>query len=396
VRHTLLGLTVLLLLPAIAHADRMRVTSYDMDDGGGTVRLEADAPLGEPWLRIEGRTVKIWFPHVQEVARFDHERGNSEPIHALALRGGASDTALLRVELGASHTITREDIAITRDGLHAAVKLRVPTAVQPALVQPPAAAPAALPALAVAAAPAPPAAAPLQPKAAEAAAAAPLAPAAASAQPSGLGAAAENSEEEELGTQDESSERANPIWLLGAASVLLAFVYFGLQRLQRTRSLHSPSIEIVGTRKLGHRQELLIVRALGADHLLLCTNGRAERVASTPSNLALPANTPTPGAAQAQSSEQKPANGQSQAGGIGLMSRLSSQHRLRRLLDSVGSDAAPAAEGDAEPEADPDTEFSSELRTATRQRGALLHSIPAPAARQSESVAGITRLRQRR
>ena len=72
--------------------------------------------------------------------------------------------------------------------------------------------------------------------------------------------------------------------------------------------------------------------------------------------------------------------------------------RLRKLLDSVGSDTAAAADADADAEsaADGDNEFSSELRTATRQRSALLHSIPAPAARQSESVAGITRLRQRR
>jgi flagellar biogenesis protein FliO len=380
-----------LLLPAIAHADRMRVASYDMDDGGGTVRLESDAPMGEPWLRIEGRTIKIWFPHVQEVARFDHERGGAEPIHALALRSGASETALLKVELGQSHAIAREDIAITRDGLHAAVKLRVPTA-QPVATQPAAAAPA--PAVVVpvvqaaAPAPAPPAPAPVQPKATET-----VASAATNAPTTGLGmaAAANADDEEELGAQDEDSERANPIWLLGAASVLLAFVYFGLQHVQRTRSVHSPAIEIVGSRKLGPRQELMIVRALGADHLLLCTNGRAERVASTPTNTAPPAPPPTQSQPPA-ASEQK----SSQAGGIGLISRLSSQHRLRKLLDSVG-DTAPATDAeadDAEPE--PEHEFSAELRTAKRQRSALLHSLPAPAARQSESVAGITKLRQRR
>ena len=75
-RNLLVCLAVLLtaILPALAHADRLRVTSYDMDDVGGTVRLEADAPLGEPWLRIEGRSIKIWFPHIQDVAKFDHER----------------------------------------------------------------------------------------------------------------------------------------------------------------------------------------------------------------------------------------------------------------------------------------------------------------------------------
>lgn len=386
-KNALLSFLVL-LLPSIAHADRMRVTSYDMDDGGGTVHVEADAPLGEPWLRVEGRTIKIWFPHVHEVARFDHERGASEPIHALALRGGASETALLRVELGTGHSITRDDINITRDGLQAAVKLRVPTA-QPVVTQPAAAAPLAAPASApVAAVPAAPAApAPVapaapQPKAAEPAAATPAA---------GLGAA-DSSSDEELGTQDdEEPEHANPIWLLGAASVLLLFVYFGLQHLQRTRRINSPSIEVVGSRKIGPRQELVIVRALGSDHLLLCTNGRTERVASTPTNLALPANA---GAAAQPAADAKT---QGQAGGIGLISRLSSQHRLRKLLDSVG-DTAPDADADAEADAaaDGDGEFNAELRTATRQRSALLHSIPAPAARQSESVAGITRLRQRR
>jgi hypothetical protein len=74
------------------------------------------------------------------------------------------------------------------------------------------------------------------------------------------------------------------------------------------------------------------------------------------------------------------------------MSRLSSQHRLRKLLDSVGADPAQPTEAAAES----DDEFGNELRTATQKRGgALLHSLPAPAARQSESVAGITRLRQR-
>jgi flagellar biogenesis protein FliO len=383
-------MVVPLLVPALAQADRVRVTSYDMDDGGGTVRLESDAPLGEPWLRVEGRTVKIWFPHVQEVARFDHERGASEPIKALALRGGASETALLRVELGTNHAITRDDIAVTRDGLQAAVKLRVPTA-QPVNTTPAAPAPVAAPAPAAALAPVavtPPAPA-VQPKAAEAA---PVQ--AQSAAMEGLGAASDNSaeEEEELGTQDADSERANPVWLLGAASVLLAFVYFGMQHLQRGRAGHSPAIEIVGSRRLGHRQSLLIVRALGADHLLLCTNGRAERVASTPSTALLPANAQSASAeptGAADSSKQ-----QSQAGGIGLMSRLSSQHRLRKLLDSVGSDATQPS--DTAADGDRDSEFNAELRTATRQRGgALLHSLPAPAARQSESVAGITRLRQR-
>lgn len=405
VRYTLLSLAVL-LLPAVAQADRLRVTSYDMDDRGGTVRLQSNVAVGEPWLRIEGRTIKIWFPHIVDVARFDHEREMSEPIHALSLRGGASDTAVLKVELGTGHSITREDIGITRDGQQAAVKLLVPTA-KPAV--PAAASPSAEPA-AVAAGPNAVAAA--QPAAAAVYAQQPppaSKPAAHSsngsqgsqgeaADLSGIGAAGEDDADEALGTLDDTAAQpTSPLWLLGVASMLLAGVWFGLQHLQRTkRFVNSAAIEIVGSRRLGHRQELLIVRALGADHLLLCTHGRAERVASSVAGaLPLPPQTSAPASERAatpapvNADAPATANSPTQAGGIGLMSRLSSQHRLRKLLDSVESEAT-AAESDA-----PEHAFHEELRTATTQR-ALLHSLPAPAARQSDAVAGITRLRQRR
>lgn len=396
-RYTWISLA-LLLLPAVAHADRIRVTSYDMDDRGGTVRLESDAPVGEPWLRIEGRTIKIWFPHVVDVSRFDHERESSDPIRSLALRGGASDTALLRVELGTNHHIEREDIVISRDGLRAAIKLSVPSA-QPAAAPSAPVAPQTQVLAASAAVPGAPETAPTvmaaQPQPA------PKEPAATASQPaqpkedlSDIGADAASEGLGMLDEQEADSKPQNPIWMLGVASVLLAFVWFGLQRLQRSKAVYGASIEVIGSRRLGHRQELLIVRALGADHLLLCTGGRAEHVASTPNALALPASPPTPALAPRSVSAEPasdPAKATStQAGGINLMSRLSSQHRLRKLLDSVNSETPDNEQHES------DNEFNDELLTATRKRGALLHSLPAPAARQSEAVAGITRLRQRK
>jgi flagellar biogenesis protein FliO len=411
VRYKLASLA-LLLLPSVAQADRLRVTSYDMDGSGGTVRLESDAPVGEPWLRIDGKTIKIWFPHIQDVSRFDHERESSEPIRALALRGGGSETAMLRVELGNGQSIVREDIAVARDGLQAVVKLRIPSA-QPVAVSAPAPVPAPQPSAAPTAAPAavttpPPAAAAAVP-----AAAAPgprtattttttsPATAAPSNDLSGIGAASDNAETDDgLGTLEEKGEQSRgTLWLLGAASVLLTFVYFGVQHLQRTKKLIRPpsSIEIVGSRRLGHRQELLIVRALGADHLLLCTNGKAERVASSPSGgvLALPADTTAtslatdkPAAASTPNEPEPGAEPVTQAGGI--ISRLSSQHRLRKLLDSVDAENLEAEDEEQ------NRGFNDELLTATQKRRALLHSLPAPAARQSEAVSGITRLRQRK
>ena len=82
----------------------------------------------------------------------------------------------------------------------------------------------------------------------------------------------------------------------------------------------------------------------------------------------------------------------SQAGGLGIISRLSSQHRLRKLLDSVDN------EGDQD-DMGHGADFSDELSAVTRKsRRPSLHSLPpaGPAQRPSEAVAGITRLRQRK
>jgi hypothetical protein len=210
----------------------------------------------------------------------------------------------------------------------------------------------------------------------------PIAAAAAPILNAPLMAAEPKADDNPLGAlRDEHDKSSHPILWLVVASVVLGGVYLALTRMNKKKPLNS-SIEVLGTRRLGHRQELLIVRALGSDHLLLCTGGKAECVASTPTATDLPlepVHDPDP--------ESKPA---SQAGGIGIISRLSSQHRLRKLLDSVDSDAA-------EPEPEETSRFSHELYSASaRKRNAPLHSLPVPAGRQSDAVAGITRLRQRK
>jgi hypothetical protein len=156
-----------------------------------------------------------------------------------------------------------------------------------------------------------------------------------------------------------------------------------LQLYNRRRGItHKPAIEVLGTRRLGHRQELMIVRALGSDHLLLCTAGRAERVASTP----------TPPLPPEETLHLPPTPPTSQAGGIGLISRLSSQHRLRKLLDNVEAEAE--AEADAAPEQPAyGRGFGAELYSATRKQGSGLYSVPVRP--QSDAVAGISRLRKR-
>jgi hypothetical protein len=316
-------------VPALAHANQLRLVSYDMDDSGGLVRLESNTEIGEPWVRVEGHSVRVWFPKIKEIARFDHERDSSDPIHALFLRPGTSDTAVLRIELGTTRKIKPSDVEITRQGAEASVRIRVP---QPAPAQAPAEAAAAGVPLSIQRI-AQPASALEQPAKPEPVNTQPLAI---------LGKPSETSTSAALSDKSDAIKDTGSLFgnagaaplvkdgkpsllYLFIASIVLGGVYLGLQYLNRRRKpalLQRPEIEVLGARRLGHRQELVIVRALGSDHLLLCTGGRAERVASTPTPVAVP-----PDAAKTRE--------ESQAGGIGLISRLSSHHRLRKLLDSV-------------------------------------------------------------
>jgi hypothetical protein len=367
-------LAVLCALPNLARADQMRVTSYDMDDVGGVVRLESDATVGEPWVRVDAHAVRVWFPHVVDIARFDHEREAGQPIRALALRPGANDTAVLRIDLGTSRHVKQSDVEVTRNGLQAIVQIHMPK--QP-LADPATQAPLA--------ADQPTALASNASKAVPLAAAAAVPPPAANAtalQPAlpgdlPLGKALSGAAPAEL-----SKEQPPTLLYLLIATVLLSIVLGALQFMGKRKPSVKPQIEVLGARRLGHRQELLIVRALGSDHLLLCTGGRAERVASTP--------TPVP---QALPAESQVRGEDSQAGGLNLISRLSSHHRMRKLLDSVDHDNSDDVV-DPMPLTKPNP-FGAELFSAARKQAAV-HSLPAGRTRQqSEAVAGIDRLRKR-
>jgi hypothetical protein len=371
-------------ITSVARADQLRVTSYDMDAQGGTVNLESDAPLGEPWMRIEGKMVKIWFPHIDQVSKFDHERDSSEAIKALALRAGGSDTGMLRVELGSQRHMSRDDIVVTRNGQQAQISLRMPapkpnpTFVDPQAARAQQAAPAAA---AQPAALQPTAAAPTQPLAATAPTPAPATEQPAAAANTSLAATGAKPDTDELGAiADDTGKRTSPIVWLGFACLILGGVWAGLSLMHKKKRPHElPAIEVVGSRRLGHRQELLIVRALGADHLLLCTSPHLP-------SLSLPPDTTA--AAQPEHLHERP----SQAGGLGIISRLSSQHRLRKLLDSVDNEGEQT-------DSDHDGSFSDELSSVTRKsRRPSLQSMPpaGPSQRPSEAVAGITRLRQRK
>lgn len=385
--RSLLLTAAALLVPSLVHASDIRVASYEMSETGGVILIESDAPIGEPWMRTDARAVRIWFPDVKYVARFEHARDAHEPIRALQLRPGADDSAVLRIEFGPGQKFDRDNVEVTREGQTARVRVRL--SVAPAPVPP---APAVAAAPAPAPAPSKPLYAPAQPVAAQVQAAAPApetkpAPAAISS----IRAAAAATDKE--GLQFSTGSRGGLTGLAIISGLLLA-AYAGIRSLNKKRPQRSADIQVLSTRRLGHRSELLVVRALGADHLLVTSAGRVERVTSVPSplepSLSLPP-APIPTTAPAVDAD-------SQAEGLGIISKLSSRSRLRKLLDAVEQEPAEPAPAPVHDSRRPS--FGPELLSAIHHHKlSAVASLPPLAAanvnanKQSEAVAGIARLR---
>jgi hypothetical protein len=410
--------------PGLAQASDVRVSSYEMNEAGGTIVLESDVLIGEPWLRLESRSFKIWFPDLIDVARFDHVRDGREAIRSLQLRPGASNSAVLKVDLGVGRQLAREYIQITRDGQRATIHIRLPIPPRPeplAKTAPMAAPvvtakPGVVPKPLAAAVPAPTAAATASsgaatslaaatdPSTSTAVAAVPVAPLAPAAAAKTVASALKNKSGPQLGLAEPSG--SNFGMLIAITAVLLGvYGYLRVYNKKKKRAPgRAPEIEVVSARRLGHRQELLVVRALGEDHLLMCSQGRMERVSSVRTPTLLPSELPLAPQSILPTSAAATGEAESQANGLGIITKLSSRSRLRRLLDAVDSEMPPEPEPEMEPAAMPAPayrpsgrpSFGPELLSAMNQhKMTSLSAMPQVNARQSEAVAGIARLRGR-
>jgi hypothetical protein len=381
------------LMPSVGSANELRVSSYEMSEAGGIVLLESDAPIGEPWLRVDPKSVRVWFPNVADVARFDHSRDASEPIRSLMLRPGAQDSAVIRIDVGGGLKLTRDNIEITRAGQTAKIRITFPAAPHAPAATPASHAPLAAPATASASPPPPPSAAKPLVLNGQAAPIAAAKPALATKQ-TALATATTKS----MGIGMTGGSNQN-IGLLLMISAMLLAVYACIKKFAKPRTIRAQDIEVLSARRLGNRSELLLVRALGSDHLLVTSPGRIERVASVPTPIDLPLLAPSlmPPAAAAPANASVEAD--SQAEGLGIITKLSSRSRLRKLLDAVDKESseveseppppAPAARDSRRP-----ASFGPELLSAmNHHKFSGLSSLPSIANKQSDAVAGIARLR---
>jgi hypothetical protein len=184
-------------------------------------------------------------------------------------------------------------------------------------------------------------------------------------------------------------------------SAALLAVYVCIRKLKPRAHFAGSNIEVLSARSLGKGSQLLLVRALGSDHLLVTSQGRVECVAREPSRVDIPLEKPAATTPPAPIPLMA-ADESHQAEGLGVFTKLSSRSRLRKLLDAVDKEApaseppppavsmpAPAAAKDSRRPA-----FGPELLSAMHQhRLTGLSSLPSIANKQSDAVAGIARLR---
>ena len=155
------------LCASTAHAARITNLTVEIDASDAVVRVDSDASLRRPRVRIEEGAVRLWFPGLGQ-DYFVERPGDGHALRRVTARPGAAATTLVILNLGDARRLAPADVRVDLDGPHAVV--RIARNVLPIVAREPVAAPvqpaAAAPAVeaAVVAAPAPaadPAAAPV-------------------------------------------------------------------------------------------------------------------------------------------------------------------------------------------------------------------------------------------
>ena len=281
-----LALAVPALAPSMASAEGRFVDATGrLTDDVFDVRLESTETLGEPTVRTSPGFVRVWFPGMR-AARLDVD-GDGRAVREIRVRPGVSDTSVTIIRVGDMRRLPADAVAVHVDETIAHVRIDREALPRPTIVE--------------RAAPADDLADLTADLSAEAEAA-PLAPSEASANDAEV-AEVEAAEEPEAEPTPAPAEAATPLALTADTEAmpisasdglsttvvmvlltLLLGVAYGIVRIFQKKKPAGPraDIEIVATKRLGARHQLLVVRALGEDHLLAVQQGKTERLASMP------------------------------------------------------------------------------------------------------------------
>lgn len=239
--------------------------------------LEARGDVGEPRVRTESGFVRLWFPNMVGWSSLDVD-GDGNAVRFIRVRPGADDTGVVVIRLGDGRRLPVGAVGVARAGNR--VVISIARSSLPAVLEaPPAPQPAAAPVVETAAAAA---AAIATTAVAETHDGEPRTAAEALAAGPEEVPATETTDAPTLGlpTPEGPSTLAT---LLGITTMLAAAL--GIVQWMRARHAHGaqgPSIRVVASTRLSPKQQLVVVRALGQDHLIALEPGRTERLLSIP------------------------------------------------------------------------------------------------------------------
>ncbi|MFK7988933.1 MAG: flagellar biosynthetic protein FliO [Sandaracinaceae bacterium] len=271
-----LGLLAL-ALPATAMADN-HLTDADirLGDDVWELRIEAEQNLGEPRIRTMPGYARVWFPHMG-TSHIDRD-GDGRAVRFVRVRAGYEDTAVAIIRFGDMRRLPEGALSVVRSGTVA--RIRIARSALPAPVAAPAIAPPEDIAEDLSAAEELPtedtaATSEAPGEVTETAPAEATSPEPAEAAPIALTRSTQ-------AAPLPSGDGPSTILVLLGLTLLLGGLYLGIRAFGKHRNQRKSHIEVVAQKRIGARQQLLVVRALGEDHLIAVQGGRTERLASMP------------------------------------------------------------------------------------------------------------------
>jgi flagellar biogenesis protein FliO len=261
--------------PGRAFASGLTGAAYDLGAEEASITLTASGAFSEPEVRTERGYVRVWLRGMSGDVRFDPQTDGTA-VRWIRIRPGFSDTTVVVVKIGDNREIP--DSAVRVEWGESTARILLARSALPELPSQPV------------------------PVAAPAAEEAPVSP-------------PEEAVEETAAIEDapaSSPVRANPattarapssfgipsdtstIPLLLLITAVLGALYVGVKFVLGKRKKNPlADIEIVASKRLGTRHQIVLVRALGEDHLLSINGTQTQCIASTPS--AMPAEPPPAG-----------------------------------------------------------------------------------------------------
>ena len=246
--------------------------SFEITETDVRIDLSAVRAAGATRVRTEPGFVRVWFDDMTGWTALDLE-GDGGAIRFVRTRQGAADSNVVIVRVGDGRRVAESDVRVAQEGTRASILVAL-SALPPARGL-------AAPAVATEA----PAAMAAEPDAAVVDEIVEPAPAAEQVSTRdalrALALAHAESDEAPALSLDDGSHGPQLGSLLAITVLLL--LALGAVRLYQSRRASKglePSIRIIAATRLSPKQQLVVVRALGQDHLLAIEPGRTERLIS--------------------------------------------------------------------------------------------------------------------